>query len=1108
MKPSIFSVIAMLLLGGGVFVIDLLAPTYFATGLLYVLVVLYSTRLHGRYTAVTVAAFATAFIAVADIACAAQSSSADALSQLAVNGVLEAFGVWAAAMLAVDVKLRERELVQHLEHRSARLQKATFDLSSQMSLLEDAERELGYTEFSYLSLIENLNLHVIRKDLDGRFTFASQSFCDLLGVTLDDIVGRTDADLYPAELAEKYRADDLAVLESGEPMDDVEINQDALGTKSYVQVIKVPLLEKNGQIVGIQGIFWDVTERMSSQVQLRESEARKRAILEHAMDCIIFLDEEGRIVEVNRAALQTFGGRKAAMIEKELADLVADGSRHRFRESLAQYAGGGKTGSILGHRVDVEMQRMNGERFIAEIATQPIPLQGAAGFAVFLRDITDRKKHESDLRKAKDAAESANRAKSLFVANMSHEIRTPMNAIIGVTDLLLSESTGTEQREYLTMIQQSADSLLEIINDILDFSKIEAGKMELDEVAFDLRERVGDTLRSLALRAHRQGLELLCAIDPAIPDWLVGDPLRLRQVVVNLVANAIKFTPRGEIQLTIEKLSQTAERVELKFSVRDTGVGIPADRHEAIFAPFEQADNSMTRRYGGTGLGLAITGRLTEMMGSPLTVESAVGRGSTFSFHAHFGVAAEHAADEGESRAAPLADLSILVVDDNRAHRDMLATVLAHWRMKVACVADYGAALTALRESRQRNAPFDLALVDATMPAPDGFALCESMNAEPELCAARVVMLTAGDQRGQVARCEQLGVAAYVMKPLKVNELRDALLLARDPLAQARQLAERSQGADLPTAGGLDILLAEDSLVNQKLAIELLSRQGHRVQVVDNGLEAVAAAREGAFDVILMDIQMPTMDGLEATQRIRSGTAGSGRHVPIIAMTAHAMKGDRETCLEAGMDGYIAKPIRSALLAETINQVLQNSGARAVRAEEGGRSGDAGQAPLADDRPARGLHAGTAAADELARGGTEGEDASATGAGAGDPTAPVIDLESVIDWNHALQVVDQDRDLLQDLAAAMLEETPVHLDQLRTAISSGDQRSVHRAAHTIKGSLRCFGANAAKETAFALEQAAKDGRMQETSPLLDELSERLETVFEALNQFVAADKMS
>jgi len=456
MKPSYLFALALPLLGCGIFAIDLIAPAHVASGLLYVIVVLASSKASWRYSALVVAGVSSVLIGLADIIGSVQLEALGAVSQLAVNGVLELFVVWVAAALAFDRERLARELVHHVSQGSAKLKQANHDLSSQMSLLENAERELGHTESHFLSLIENLKIHVIRKGVDGRFTFASPSFCDLLGVPLSEIIGRTDADLYPKELAKKYRADDLRVIQNQKILDDVEVNQSVDGTKSYVQVIKVPILGQDNQITGIQGIFWDVTDRMDFEVQLRESEARKRAILETAMDCIIFLDETGRVVDVNRAALQTFQCHKADVIDQELAVFVAESSRGHFRESLARYSHEGDVDSILGHRIDVEMVRRNGEHFIAELATQAIPLQGAAGFAVFLRDITDRKNAENALRKAKETAESASNAKSLFVANMSHEIRTPLNAIIGLTDLLISEPMPTEQREYLAIIQQSA----------------------------------------------------------------------------------------------------------------------------------------------------------------------------------------------------------------------------------------------------------------------------------------------------------------------------------------------------------------------------------------------------------------------------------------------------------------------------------------------------------------------------------------------------------------------------------------------------------------------------------------------------------------------------
>ena len=931
MKPNLWRVPLIAILLAGVFWLDLVAPAGAACGILYVAIVLLSLGFKNRRYTLLVAAFCSLLIVTASTVVYVLHDTAfpnRPLAELATNSFLELFAIWVAAVFGYHIKGLEQTLIESkvdlescIAERSDELQRATQELQSEIGQREHAEQELGHSEAHYFSLIENLPIHVIRKDVEGHFTLASPSFCELLGVPLEELVGKTDFDFYPENLAQKYRNDDLHVIQRREALNDVERNQLPDGSVSYVQVIKTPITDSSGDVTGIQVIFWDVTARMQAEDKLRESEARKRAIFEASMDCILLLQEDGVTAEVNRAALRVFDCKRDEIAGKEFANVfVASASQRRYRESLSRYHGAGEMGSMLGRRIEVELQRKSGEHFVAELATQPIPLQGSAGFAIFLRDITERKRNEEVLRAAKAAAESANQAKSLFVANMSHEIRTPMNAIIGITDLLLDSSLTASQHDYLTIIQESADSLLVVLNDILDFSKIEAGKLELDEIDFDLHERLGDVMKSLGLRAHTKGLELAFHIDPNTPSWLCGDHNRLRQIVVNLVGNAIKFTSAGEVVVDVKPHQMHEDRLSLKFSVTDTGVGIPDDRRDAIFAAFEQADNSMTRKHGGTGLGLAISSRLVQLMGGRIWVESNANGGSTFYFTVTLKLALEPPAETAPTTPANLEGLKVLVVDDNQTNRLILAEMLSNWGLLPTCVASAGEAMTTLQQEQGEDT-FALVLLDAQMPEVDGFTFAQQLQATPDLHRAVVMMLTSGDHQGSVGRCESLGLSAYLMKPVKQSELFDAIMMA---VAGGTTGAEQAgaTASDIPVKP-LKILLAEDSLVNQKVASGLLGMRGHRLTIANNGREAVSAVARERFDLVLMDIQMPEMDGLEATQLIRSRERSTGGHVPIVAMTAHAMKGDRETCLAAGMDGYIPKPIRAAHLFETIRQVLE-----------------------------------------------------------------------------------------------------------------------------------------------------------------------------------------
>ncbi len=1021
--------------------------------------------------------------------------AAECQAPLIVTSELENHELDVAALRAgaADYLVRDIHDVAHLEH-------AIRYALQQHRLLTELEHERDLLR----GLMENLPDSIYFKDTASRFLRISKSKALRSGLKdAAEAVGKTDFDFFKLEDAQAAFADEQEIMRSGRSIvgkEEMHVWPD--GRTSWVKTSKLPLRDKQGNLIGTFGISHDITEQKQALQALRDSEFRTRMIVETALDAFIAMDHEGAIIDWNAQAEATFGWSEREVLGKPLVEVVVPPSfRAAHTAGLLRYQQT-RQAQIMGQRLEFTALHRDGHVFPIEITISALhlddrrldngsrsldghqettaadrspPAKDSVVFAAFIHDITKRKAAEAALREAKESAEAASRAKSDFLANMSHEIRTPMNAVLGMTELVLDTSLTQSQREYLSIVRESGESLLRVINDILDFSKIEAGKLDLVPDVFSLRDMLGDTMKSLAARAHREQLELAFRVAGDVPDTLVGDAGRLRQVVVNLVGNAIKFTPHGEVVLDVSRAEDGLSELNsggttftptllLHFYVRDTGIGIPPEKRSLIFEAFEQADSSTTRRYGGTGLGLAISQRIVTLMGGSIWVDSEVGIGSTFHFTSRF-VVPPVPLEPTTARSVVMHGTRVLIVDDNATNRLILEEMLRNWGLDPVCAASAKQAVELLHAAAAESRPFSIVLSDLHMPDKDGFMLAAEIRSEPALARTLVLLLTSGDRPDDAAKCRELGISAYLFKPIKQSELFNALVaaLGNNVPEDHAVLAVATPPENLPA---LRILLAEDSLANQKLAVGLLTKWGHQVTVANDGAEAVrfwTTPPEGRpFDVVLMDVQMPELDGFEATAAIRqleSASGGLGRHTPIVAMTAHAMKGDRERCLDAGMDGYVAKPIRQQEVSAVLRQVL---------------SGSPMSPPLSSE-PSTGL--------------------------TGTEPPKIAQPTRHLNWKQALRTVADDHDLLREVLESFLEEGPELQARLQDVAANGDWPAVAKISHTLQAALRLFGGEAL-DLAVALEQNCKQGKTLESHVLFEKFSKELENVINEVQGYL------
>ena len=936
---------------------------------------------------------------------------------------------------------------------------------------------------TYESLVNALPLCVLIKDLQGRRVFANRAYLRVRELDLEDVIGKVDADLFPDEIAEQYSADDQEVIATGKSMHSVEPTIDADGNVRWIERIKSRILDEADNTTGLQLIFWDVTERIEAQQQLHFERHLLDTLLQNLPDSIYFKDSESRFIRVSAAMAEKFGMASVEdAVGKTDADIFSAEHAQEAREDEVEIILTGKP------KVNAFEKETWPDRDDSWCMSTKMPFHDDTGKVIgtfgISRDVTELIDSQKALRDARDVADKANQAKSDFLANMSHEIRTPMNAIIGMSELLSQTSLTYEQRDYIDLIRESGGSLLRLLNDILDFSKIEARKLELESTSFSLRDLVEKSVRTLSIRASEKGVELTCRVSPELPDRWLGDAGRIRQVLINLVGNGIKFTEHGDVRISVSNYSESenleSRRPELQrptsqtgklaesgngdgtptkllIKVQDTGIGIPQEKHASVLDAFTQVDASTTRRFGGTGLGLAISKQLIELMGGEISLQSAPNKGTTFSFTLPL-LPAAGVDNEIAERLACLEKMPVLVVDDNATNRRILDEILVAWRMTPALADGGSAALKAISDADHEGAPYRLAILDCMMPEMDGFQLARLIRETHSEENLKLIILSSANRPDDPQLCSDVGVARYMTKPVVQSELLDTVL----QVMHAEEASEIRFDDELPQCPSLRVLVAEDGLANQHVAIGLLKACGHRPALACDGKEAVQRWESESFDVILMDMHMPEMDGLEATRTIREREQGTGKRIPIVALTAAAMPEDEAACQESGMDDFLSKPIQAAALQEVLSKFASSESVTLVSAEEPDNS--------------------ESSKDQ------SGDDVASENEG------PIADLES------AAARLPGGREALEKLTEIFELECRTIMGQLHSSVQSGDLPTAKRAAHTLKGSANLFDAKPVSDLAYQTEECAGKGNGDGLPALVAQLQKEVDRLLEFLHK--------